>query len=230
VNEVGWLASDDLDALLGFVLGRASERKLRLFACACCRRVWHLLADPRSRQALEVAERYADGHASAVELATARLAVLTAAQRARDQAAWAVYWTLNRVPGENVRSVCAAAAEALARTAARGAKSAGASRSADAWHAAGKAEEFAQVRLLREVFGNPFGAPAVSPAWLTWHRGTVRHMAQSIYESRRFEELPILGDALEEAGCMDEQILAHCRGGGEHVRGCWVVDRLLGKE
>ena len=63
-----------------------------------------------------------------------------------------------------------------------------------------------------------------------WNDGTVRKLAQAIYDDRRFADLPILADALEEAGCADAAILAHCRGGGEYVRGCWVVDLLLGKE
>ena len=228
MNEAGWLASGDLDALLRFLLGRASERKLRLFACACCRRVWHLLADPRSRQAVEVAERFADGQATEVELATARVAVLSAAHRAGDQAAWAAYWTVNQIPGQNLWNVCTAAAEAVARSAAGGARAAGADQAA-AYGAGRSAEEAAQVRLLREVFANPFAVPVVKDAWLSWHGGTVAHVAQSIYESRRFADLPILADALEEAGCSDEHLLAHFRSGGEHVRGCWALDLVLGR-
>jgi hypothetical protein len=65
---------------------------------------------------------------------------------------------------------------------------------------------------------------------LTWNDGIVIKLAQAIYEERAFDRLPILADALEEAGCSDTEILAHCRGPGPHVRGCWVVDLLLGKE
>jgi len=82
--------------------------------------------------------------------------------------------------------------------------------------------------LLRCVF-NPFRPVVLDPAWLAWNGGAVRKMAQAIYEKRRFADLPILADALEEAGCTDAAILAHCRGGGEHVRGCWVVDLLTGR-
>jgi hypothetical protein len=83
--------------------------------------------------------------------------------------------------------------------------------------------------LMREVFGNPFRPVADDPAWLTWNHGTVPAIARHIYDDRAFHELPKLADALEDAGCSDPDILAHCRGGGEHVRGCWVVDLLLGK-
>ena len=64
---------------------------------------------------------------------------------------------------------------------------------------------------------------------LRWNGGTLTGLARTIYEGRRFAELPILADALEDAGCDDDDLLAHCRGGGEHVRGCWVLDHLLGK-
>jgi hypothetical protein len=88
-----------------------------------------------------------------------------------------------------------------------------------------------QVALMRCVFGNPFRSmPTADLTWLAWNDGTVPKLAQAIYEERHFADLPILADALEEAGCDNADILTHCRGGGEHVRGCWVVDLLLGKE
>lgn len=83
---------------------------------------------------------------------------------------------------------------------------------------------------VRDIFGNPFRLPpTLSPAWLQWNDGTVGRIAQAIYDEGRFEDLPILADALEDAGCDNADILAHCRQPGEHVRGCWVVDVLLGK-
>src|SRR5262249_60028660 len=88
-----------------------------------------------------------------------------------------------------------------------------------------------QSTLLREIFGNPFRpTPALYPRWLAWNDGTVAKLAAAIYDGRRFADLPILADALEEAGCTDAAMLAHCRGGGEHVRGCWVVDLLTGRK
>ena len=70
----------------------------------------------------------------------------------------------------------------------------------------------------------------MDPAWLAWNGGTVRKLAEAIYDERAFDRLPVLADALEEAGCADEGVLRHCRGGGPHVRGCWVIDLILGKE
>jgi hypothetical protein len=70
---------------------------------------------------------------------------------------------------------------------------------------------------------------AVEPAWLRWQGGVVAKLARAIYDERRFGDLPVLADALEDAGCDSREILAHCRSGGEHARGCWLVDLLLGK-
>jgi hypothetical protein len=83
--------------------------------------------------------------------------------------------------------------------------------------------------VLRDLFGNPFRAPTIDPAWLGWNNRTVLKLAQAIYDDRRYDILPILGDALEDAGCANERIIEHCRGPGPHVRGCWVVDLILGK-
>lgn len=87
-----------------------------------------------------------------------------------------------------------------------------------------------QARLIRDIFGNPFRPSTIDPAWLTWNNRTVPKLAQTIYDDRRYDIMPILGDALEDAGCNDEQMLEHCRGTGPHVRGCWVVDLILGKK
>jgi hypothetical protein len=82
---------------------------------------------------------------------------------------------------------------------------------------------------LRDIFGNPFLQAAVDPAWLAWQGGTVVRLAEAIYEERHFADLPVLADALEEAGCSDQEILGHCRGPGPHAKGCWLIDLLLGK-
>jgi hypothetical protein len=81
--------------------------------------------------------------------------------------------------------------------------------------------------LLQDIFGNPFRPVTADPEWLT---ATAVALAQTIYAERAFDRLPILADALEDAGCDNADILAHCRGDGPHVRGCWVVDLILGKE
>jgi hypothetical protein len=84
----------------------------------------------------------------------------------------------------------------------------------------------AQVALLRDIVGNPFRPVVLSRKWRT---DTVLALARQMYDSREFSAMPILGDALQDAGCDDEQVLAHCRGASlTHVRGCWVVDLVLG--
>jgi hypothetical protein len=91
-------------------------------------------------------------------------------------------------------------------------------------------ERLAQCRLVRDVFGNPFRLAALDPAWLAWEGGTVVKLAQAVYDDRAFDCLPVLADALEDAGCEQADVLDHLRGHGAHVRGCWAVDLLLGKE
>src|SRR5262249_18435688 len=92
------------------------------------------------------------------------------------------------------------------------------------------AEWQAQCALLRCIFGNPFHPrPAINPTILAWNDATIRRLAQAIYDERAFDRMQILADALEEAGCDIAEILSHLRGPGPHVRGCWVLDLLLGK-
>jgi hypothetical protein len=93
-----------------------------------------------------------------------------------------------------------------------------------------------QWSWILDIFGNPFRPVAVNPAILAWHDAAIIRLAQAAYEERHLPEgtldngrLAVLVDALEEAGCTDADILGHCRSGGEHVRGCWLVDALLGK-
>jgi hypothetical protein len=85
------------------------------------------------------------------------------------------------------------------------------------------------ANLLREIFGNPFRTRTIDPRWLCWNGATVPKIARGIYEDRAFDRLPILADALLDAGCDDEDILSHCRGAGPHVLGCWAVDAVLGR-
>jgi hypothetical protein len=86
-----------------------------------------------------------------------------------------------------------------------------------------------QAALLRDIIGNPFRPAALDSAWLTWHGGLVVSMAQRMHDTRDFSDMPVLADALEEAGCQDQDILGHCRSGREHVKGCWLIDLLLGQ-
>jgi hypothetical protein len=98
---------------------------------------------------------------------------------------------------------------------------------AEPMRAASLAEKARQVPLVNCVFGNPFRPVTFDARWRT---SDVVGLAQAIYDDKAFERMPILGDALMDAGCEDEQIIGHCRGDGPHVRGCWVVDLVLGRE
>jgi hypothetical protein len=102
---------------------------------------------------------------------------------------------------------------------------AGGSQAIEVW----QAEKQQQCRLLRDIFGDPFRVIGLDPRWLQWNGRLVAKIAQAVYADRAFDRLSILADALEEAGCDNQDILAHCRSGGGHVRGCWVVDLLLEK-
>src|SRR5205823_15121166 len=93
------------------------------------------------------------------------------------------------------------------------------------------AEWAVQVAMLRDLFGNALRpAPAVDPSWLAWNGGAIPKLAKVIYDEGRFGDLPILADALEEAGCTSADVLGHLRGPGPHARGCWPLDLLLGKQ
>ncbi len=205
-----WDVCREPDKMLGFLGDRASARKLRLFGCACCRRVPDLLDDARRRQALEVAERFADGRARARQL--------RAAQRVMEE---------TRGPGYGPNAARAAwyccrpwlDAGSIHRNISLGIAH-GKRRSA---------EVAAQAALLREVFGNPLRPVALDPAWLAWRGGTVPNLARAICEDGAFDRLPILADALEEAGCADADILEHCRAPRPHVRGCHVLDAIMGR-
>jgi mannitol/fructose-specific phosphotransferase system IIA component (Ntr-type) len=183
--------------------GRPSPRKLRLFACACVRSAWNRLADGGYRALVEVAERFADGQAREGELADARAAVRQAH---------------GRPPGPLHQAAFAAAGPDAA--AAAEAAAALVPFQGDAGRAA--------ADLLREVIGPlPFRLVALPPPWLAWEGGTVARLAEAVYEARRWPDLPVLGDALEDAGCRDAEILDHLRGAGPHARGCWALDLLL---
>jgi hypothetical protein len=210
--------------MLGYLRGKSSERKLRLFACACYWRFHeHFVEDPDGEGlfAVELAEAYADGLAGAADLAKVRQEVVpglwdqcssaVVRQEIADCATAVplgdvapaarafVFWVESNLSGDEVQ-------EEIGR------------------------EQAAMCAALRDLMGNPFRPVVLDPGWVSWNGSTVVGIAQSIYEERAFDRLPILGDALQDAGCNEQSILAHCHEDVEHMRGCWVVDLLLGKE
>ena len=260
-----WLACDT-QKMLVFLRGKASDRKLRLLACACCRKVWDLLTHEASAQVVEVAERFADGQATPVELTSARASAEIGRAEAEAVADIAMrsanYRDYRWYVQENPRRFAAVAAVASASDSALQAATIAAENSILAASAAKEANNTwwydyvealwwanpippeAQAEhdavltvinltwstLIRDIFGNPIlPPPFIDPTWLTWNDGTVVRLAQGIYEERAFDRLPILADAVEEAGCHNSDILAHCRHPGPHIRGCWVVDLLTGR-
>jgi hypothetical protein len=216
MTEAEWAASNDAVPMLVFLEGRITRRQEHLFACACCRRIWHLLSDEPCRNGVEIAERLADGLASREE--------------------WAAHWeeaVEKRQLGTYGINAAYNAGYPMPLGARHALTSAGATQAREPvtqdgeWLAGVIAERTAQTVLLRDIFGNPFRPVAADPPWLT---STVVTLAEGIYAERAFDRLPILADALQDAGCENADILAHCRNDGPHVRGCWVVDLLLRKE
>jgi hypothetical protein len=237
VLETEWLACVRPDSLLNFARRKMHHkvlrRKQRLLVCACCRLLWPLLTDPRSRQAVEVGERFANGAATPTERDAARLAAEGAVKllppgSVAERTAWAA--KLPCYAGENLQMAVDQAIshvvdiEVLTDLGPYRADIAG------QWKAHRAAAWARTCEMVRDVFGPlPFRCPRVEAVWLAWEEGTVPRIARAIDDELAFDRLPILADALEDAGCTDDDILRHCRGPGPHGRGCWVVDLLLGE-
>lgn len=199
-----WATCTDPLLMLRQVHESAPQRKMRLLLCAYVRQNFPVLDDERSRLALEVAERHADGRATHEELAFARGTAWTAREEAWDvrhdrqgmhqalNASWATMpnvWTA-------------------------------------VFNMAKHTDSEAQCRLLREFFG-PSAYRPLSPTLPSWNNETVRSIAQGVYNERAFDRLPMLGEALQNAGCQDSDILQHCWEPGPHYPGCWVIDQIL---
>jgi hypothetical protein len=254
MSETEWLTSSDPRPMLRYLIGtdeprvqaveafpdaRGSDRKLRLFACACYHRVSHLLPHPVARATVQVAERFADGAASVAEFLEAEAFVQALATNL--EPLWRASQGAERVILHPTHAALALAGIVCWWEPQKA-----------AWYAAsnahlefpfltnpgvlvhsqervgGEASEMrAQCELLREMFGNPFRSVAFAPEWRT---DTAVTLARQMHEGGDFGAMPILSDALEEAGCDNEPLLVHCRGPRAHVRGCWVVDLVLDKE
>ena len=239
MTEAEWQTCGVPWEMLECLKGKTSERKVQLFACASCRRLTAILKDEKCWHSVEHAEASADDP-------------LKAEARYSGEPSWEDFWTAHgamcRLPDDDSRAHAHAAANfinlalfpcrvaheatmALAHRARFRHPVKGYPMNQDGGdpvlRQAIEAEERYQTSLLRDIFGNPFRPVTVSPSWRT---GTAVSLARQMYESREFSAMPILADALQDAGCEDEQILSHYRGEGPHVRGCWVVDLVLGKQ
>jgi hypothetical protein len=236
MTEADWLQCGDPEVMLAFLKPRLSERKLPLYACASCRAVWHLFPDGLCRLAVETAERLADGLASEqeadrlVEELRDKSAPTSVLGRHAERAAslalsrdstLAFAWSYATAVAEGDRIARRDLPRGIGRwvnlpieTGRR------------AWHTTHNPQApFAD--LLREIVGNPFHDVRLAASVFATLDGFVVKLAQGIYEDRAFDRLPILADALEEAGCADESILTHLRTPSLHVRGCWALDVVL---
>jgi hypothetical protein len=215
MTEEEWLTSDDLSAMLECVPFHGMRRRRRLVACACCRALWELLNDRRCRRALREVEEYADDidneslRMNAHKLADAAFSELGISLDFSSAAMCAVVCVADQTIPPNLYGNVAYAMRGISQL------------------------ECMSVQQLernafRDIFGNPFRPVAFSPAWRT---DTVLSLAGQMYDSRDFGAMPILADAVQDVGCDNEDILNHCRDTSlTHVRGCWVVDLVLGKQ
>jgi hypothetical protein len=220
MTEAEWLACTDPRKMLEFLQDKASDRKLRLFACAYGR-AYRDSGHLHGPSTVAVAERYADGLASDQDLASERRRNACFPEErwpltpsAYDGAWEAVDWLtssqdLMKIDPDALRHCPIPLGDVVKRS----------------------------VLLLQDIVGNPIHPATLDPAILTWNDATVARLAQAAYEERHMPagtldngRLAVLADALEEAGCTDADILGHLRGPGPHVRGCWAVNLLLGKE
>jgi hypothetical protein len=223
-----WRTWDHPRPLLKLLDGRATDRKARLFDAACWRRLWDAPEVAQAHGAIEILERLADGSATPEE-------AVAAARTFRDVrfAAACVMGGMYNQPAEDLEvqrpdpwSMAWLRSEAMAILAGRVIRRASGSGDGRPDHEQRAPEERAQCDLIRCIFPSPFQPVASQDGWLT---STVVELARGIYAERAFDRLPILADALQDAGCDNADVLDHCRGPGPHARGCWALDLVLGK-
>jgi hypothetical protein len=225
MTETEWDGCTSYLRRLGYLHRQGSDRKWRLFACACCRRVWDRFPDPCNRDLVTAVEKHVDGDLEDQALEETLVASSAREWEFHDQPGFWFAKDLGRgyykaTPSQSAIGVAVRILVLAGREHRR------------------EAEEAGQAALFADIFGNPFRPPAPLPAgMLAWNDGTVRRIAQAVYEERSLpegtldgERLAVLADALEDAGLTDKQVLGHLRRpGGVHVRGCFVVDLMLGK-
>jgi hypothetical protein len=228
MTEAEWTAANDPKPMLAFLLktGPATARKSRLFACACCRRIWDRLPDPCNRELVVAVEDHLDGSFDDPILHEAIVASSRREYDFRDQPA---YWAAKYLGRGYYKFTAAESAFVVAQ------------RVQEAWGESSHppAGVAGLADLARDVFGNPFRPPsAVDDTVLRWNGSIVPKLAGAAYDDRLLPSghldparLGVLADALEDAGCRpDAEILRHLRSEGPHVRGCFAIDLLLEKE
>jgi hypothetical protein len=227
-----WATSTDPHAMLMFLRERrpVGERKLTLLSAACCRRAWDRLVDTRSRQSVEVVEQVADGDAGRDDLSAAREgAILAEVDLMNDHSVPSAVRLDRWLTARAVSFLCSG----LSQNPPAEDHLANAFGSVVGWTAyprAGAEDEVvagltAVAALLRDIFGDPFSPTTFLPEWRT---EAVLSLSRGIYEDGAWEVMPVLGDALDEAGA-DPAVVSHCREPGAHVRGCHVLDGVLGR-
>jgi hypothetical protein len=226
MTEEEWLADDgDLTPLLRALAGTgtgmppgfsSSVRKERLFAVACSRS--EFIQDERLYKAIEVVERCADELATEDEVQKAREAATGMPSGPQRELALAVLGLDKSSCRPGTVAVCATRIE-MAHLPRDPLGNVNLPAHLKIFRI--------QANLLRDIFGNPFRPVAVDPGWRT---SNVVSAAEAIYTNRVFGDLPVLADALKDAGCNNSEIQNHCRQPAKHVRGCWVLDLLLGKK
>ena len=228
MTETEWLACEDPELMLERLPRHMSGRKGCLLGCACCRRNWKHLRDARLTVAVETIERVVDGLAPVGEVQRVSVDARAAHDFIWSDASEQRWWYVSERAAGAVVELCGA----LLRTASlRNVMNSNCECSVFASDADGafamETERRAQASLIRDIFGNPFRPVSFAPEWRT---STAVALAAQMYESRDFSAMPILADALQDAGCDNDDILNHCRDAQPtHVRGCWVVDLVLGK-
>ncbi len=223
LTEAEWLSSDNPHELATSMPQLLTERRARLFACACCRRfLMPMLKDPRILQALGIAEEYADGKISQVEL---ELASKNARKAQNAQRRKSLLWAYSAVAHVSDRWLGGNDLLLSADNIGEAIVADREPRIDPSKHKAAVAAERAPIAaVFREIMGNPFRTVKFEDKWKD---GEVVKLAEFIYEAQRFDQIPQMEILLQHAGCTDSAILDHCRQPGPHVRGCWLIDGIL---
>ena len=233
MTEAEWLSATDCRPMIAVLRAAPNWRKMRLAGCGCGRRILPFLKDAWVHSLLVAAESAADNeceqsHVDSILAANQPFFDVRAAEYTQYNGIAGIAFAAGHHPSnhmfENALSWLGSAAAWEQVPDAVLTQDDWGGPNDPAWQAADVNERVAQISLLRDIFGNPFRPVSFDPAWRT---DTAVSLARGMYDSRDFGAMPILADALQDAGCEDEQVLLHCREPGPHVRGCWVCDAVL---